>query len=190
VLSQIATLLVDVVTSFFIYLLLARFMFQWLRVPFRNVAGNFIIAATNWMVVPARRVIPSLFGLDLASLLLAWLIQGLALWAFYALAGASVASSFDIAAATLAVLALVDLLRFVLYVLIFVLIVLVVLSWVAPHSDMMPVCNAVLRPFLRPIRRVVPLLGNFDLSPLILIVILQVLLIPLAHLRGLAAGLF
>jgi YggT family protein len=190
VLEQIATLLVDVVTSFFIYLLLARFMFQWLRVPFRNVAGNFVIAATNWMVVPARRVIPSLFGLDLASLLLAWLSQGLALWAFYALAGISFASSPDIAAAILAGLALVDLLRFLLYFLIFALVVLVVLSWVAPHSDMMPICNAILRPFLRPIRRVVPLLGNFDLSPLILIVILQVLLIPLAHLRGLVAGLF
>ena len=189
-LQQIATLLVDVVTSFFIYLLLARFLFQWLRVPFRNVAGNFIIAATNWMVAPARRVIPSLFGLDFASLLLAWLIQGLALWAFYALAGVSFASSPDVAAGILAVLALVDLLRFVLYFLIFVLVVLVVLSWVAPHSDMMPVCNAMLRPFLRPIRRFVPLLGNFDLSPLILIVILQVLLIPLAHLRGLVAGLF
>jgi YggT family protein len=190
VLAQIATLLVDVVTSFFIYLLLARFMFQWLRVPFRNVAGNFVIVATNWMVVPARRVIPSLFGLDLASLLLAWLIQGLALWAFYALAGASFASSPDIAAAILAGLALVDLMRFLLYFLIFALIVLVVLSWVAPQSDMMPVCNAILRPFLRPIRRFVPLLGNFDLSPLILIVVLQVLLIPLAHLRGLVAGLF
>jgi YggT family protein len=190
VLAQIATLLVDVVTSFFVYLLLARFLFQWLRVPFRNVAGNFIIAATNWMVAPARRVIPSLFGLDLASLLLAWLIQGLALWAIYALAGISFASSPDIAAGILAGLALVDLLRFVVYFFIFVLIVLVVLSWVAPHSDMMPVCNTILRPLLRPIRRFVPLLGNFDLSPLILIVILQVLLIPLAHLRGLAAGLF
>jgi len=190
VLAQIATLLVDVVTSFFIYLLLARFMFQWLRVPFRNVIGNFIIAATNWMVVPARRVIPPLFGLDLASLLLAWLIQGFALWALYSLAGPGFASSPDIPAATLAALSFVDLLRFILYFLIFVLIVLVVLSWVAPHSDMMPVCNAVLRPFLSPIRRLVPLLGNFDLSPLILIVILQVLQIPLAHLRGLAAGLF
>jgi len=189
-LQQIATLLVDVVTSFFVYLLLARFLFQWLRVPFRNVAGDFIVAATNWMVAPARRVIPSLFGLDFASLLLAWLIQVIALWAFYALAGVSFASSPDIAAGILAVLALVDLVRFVLYFLIFVLVVLVVLSWVAPHSDMMPVCNAILRPFLRPIRRFVPLLGNFDLSPLILIVILQVLLIPLSYLRGMVGGLF
>ena len=189
-LAQIATLLVDVVTSFFIYLLLARFMFQWLRVPFRNMIGNFIIAATNWMVVPARRVIPALFGLDLASLLLAWLIQGFALWALYSLAAPGFASPPDIPATVLAALSFVDLLRFIVYFLIFVLIVLVVLSWVAPHSDMMPVCNAVLRPFLSPIRRMVPLLGNFDLSPLILIVILQVLQIPLAHLRGLAAGLF
>ena len=56
----------DVVAGFFVYLLLARFLFQWLRVPFRNALGEFIIAATNWMVVPARRAIPSFAGLDLA----------------------------------------------------------------------------------------------------------------------------
>ena len=74
-LQQIASFLVDVVVGFFVYLLLARFLFQWLRVPFRNVLGEFIIAGTNWMVLPARRVIPGLFGLDMASLVCAWLIQ-------------------------------------------------------------------------------------------------------------------
>ena len=64
-LQQIASFLVDVVVGFFVYLLLARFLFQWLRVPFRNVLGEFVIAATNWMVMPARRVIPALLGLDL-----------------------------------------------------------------------------------------------------------------------------
>ena len=72
----------------------------------------------------------------------------------------------------------------------FALIVQAVLSWVNPYSPVAPVFDALTRPFLRPIRRFVPPLGNVDLSPLVLIVALQVLLIPLAHLRGLAAGLF
>jgi YggT family protein len=189
-LTQIAGLLLDVVSGFFVYLLLARFLFQWLRVPFRNPVGEFIIAATNWMVVPARRVIPSVLGLDLPSFLLAWLAQALALWGFYALAGVSFAAAPEVAAAILAGLALLDLARSALLFFVVVLLVQAVLSWVAPYSPMAPMLGAVTQPFLRPIRRTVPPLGNVDLSPLILIVLLQVLLIPLAHLRGLVAGLF
>jgi YggT family protein len=189
-LQQIAIFLVDAVAGFFVYLLLARFLFQWLRVPFRNALGEFIVAATGWMVVPARRVIPSIAGFDLASLLLAWLVQGLALLAIYAIGGWDFSSAPGIAAAVLAGLALLDLLRFVIYIFIFALIVQAVLSWVSPQSPVEPLFNSLTRPFLRPIRRVVPPLGNVDLSPLVLIVLLNVLLIPLAHVRGLAGGLF
>ena len=190
VLQQIAAFVVDAVAGFFVYLLLARFLFQWLRVPFRNVLGEFIIAVTNWMVMPARRVIPALLGLDLASLLLAWLLQALSLLAIYTIGGWDFGSAPGIAAGILAGLALLDLVRVALYIFLFALVVMVVLSWVAPHSDVAPVFDALLRPMLRPIRRFLPLLGNFDLSPLVLIIVLQVLLIPLAHLRGLASGLF
>jgi len=189
-LTQIFSFLVDVVTSFFVYLLLARFLFQWLRVPFRNPFGQFIIEATNWMVMPARKVIPALFGLDFASLLLAWLIQGLAIWAFYAIAGLSLGSAPEVAAGVIAGLALIDLVRNTVIVLIVILLVQAVLSWVSPHSPIMPVFDAMTRPFLRPIRRVVPPLASVDLSPLILIVVLQILLIPLAHGRALLAALF
>jgi YggT family protein len=65
-----------------------------------------------------------------------------------------------------------------------------VLSWVNPHSPFGLLFDALTRPFLRPIRRFVPPLGNVDLSPLVLIVLLQVILIPLAELRRLAGGLF
>lgn len=189
-LQQIASFLVDVVVGFFVYLLLARFLLQWLRVPFRNVLGEFIIAGTNWMVAPARRVIPSIAGLDIASLLLAWLLQMLLLFLVYLIAGIDFSSAPGIGAAALAVLALVDLVRFTLYILVFALIVQAVLSWVNPHSPVGPMFDSLTRPFLRPIRRFVPPLGNVDLSPLVLIVLLQVLLIPLAELRRLASGLF
>ena len=189
-LQQIASFLVGVVASFFVYTLLARFLFQWLRVPFRNVLGEFIIAVTNWMVAPARRVVPSFGGLDLASLLLAWLLQALALFAIYTIGGWDFGSAPGIAAGILAGLALLDLTRFTLYILVFALIVQAVLSWVNPYSPMAPVFDALTRTFLRPIRRFVPPLGNVDLSPLVLIVVLQVLLIPLSYLRGMVGGLF
>ena len=188
--GQIASFLVDVVVGFFVYLLLARFMFQWLRVPFRNALGEFVIALTNWLVLPARRVIPSLAGLDLASLLLAWLLQALLIYVLSLIAGMNPTSAVEVSVGAIACIALVDLVRFAVYILVFALIVQAVLSWVNPYSPIGPLVDALTRPFLRPIRRFVPPLGNVDLSLLVLIVLLQVLLIPLAHLRGLAAGLF
>jgi len=80
VLGQIGVYLVDTVFAFFVMLLLARFHFQWLRVPFRNPIGEFVLATTSWMVMPVRRVIPGLAGLDLATLLLALALQCLAIW--------------------------------------------------------------------------------------------------------------
>ena len=189
-LAEIAQLLVDVVASFFVYLLLARFHFQWLRVPFRNPIGAFIVALTDWIVRPARRVVPGFAGLDLATLVLAWLLQMLALWALFSLKSAEAAAAATGALPLLAVLALFDLVRYSLYILIFAVLVQVVLSWLNPYSPVAPIFNAMTRPFLAPIRRFVPPIANFDLSPLVLLVVLQVALIALAHLRNLATRLF
>jgi YggT family protein len=183
VLGQIGIFLVDTLVTFIVFLLLARFMFQWLRVPFRNPAGDFLLATTSWIVVPARRVVPGLAGLDLATLLLAWLLQSLGLWTQAAIAGAQPGIL------ALAAVAAVDLLRDALYILIFAVIVQAVLSWVNPYTPVGPAFDALTRPFLRPLRRYVPPIANVDLTPLILLVILEVLLIPLAHLRLAAAGI-
>ena len=188
--SQIGQLLVDVAASFFVYLLLARFHFQWLRVSFRNPLGEFVLGATNWIVMPARRVIPALAGLDVATLAAAWLLQGAALWALSALKGWEPGSAPGTIAAMLAAVSLVDLIRYSLYILIFAVLVQVVLSWVNAYSPIAHVFGAMTRPFLRPIRRFVPPLANVDLSPLVLLVVLQVLLIALAHLRDLVGAMF
>src|SRR5688572_29144294 len=79
-LGQIALFLVDTIVTFFVFLLLLRFHFQWLRVPFRNPVGEFVLVTTSWMVMPARRVVPGLAGFDVPTLLLAWLVQALGLW--------------------------------------------------------------------------------------------------------------
>jgi YggT family protein len=175
--TQIGVFLVDVVASFFVFMLLARFHFQWLRVPFRNPVGEFVLATTNWMVVPARRITPGLAGLDVASLLLAWIVQMLGLWLQGAIVGAE--PGFGMIAAV----ALVDLVRYSLYILIFAVIVQAVLSWVNPYTPLAPTFDTITRPFLRPLRRYVPPVGNVDLTPLILIVILYVALIVLNHVR-------
>lgn len=188
-LVQIGQLVVDVVASFFVFLLLARFHFQWLRVPFRNPLGEFIIAGSNWVVRPARKLIPPLAGLDLATLLAALLLQALALYLLGAIAGGGLGSEPGRMIAVLVVGAAFDLARYSLYILIFAVIVQAVLSWVNPHSPVQPLFDVMTRPFLRPLRRVIPLLGSVDLSPLVLLVLLQIALIALAHLRAAAGGL-
>jgi YggT family protein len=168
--ARTGIVLVDWVATFFVVLLLARFLLQWLRVSFRNPVGEFLIATTNWMVMPARRVIPSLSGLDTSSLLLAFLLQLIGLWL-----QAMIASLSPSALALVAVTA-VDLARFLLYILVFAVIVQVIFSWVNPDAPLAPVFDAITRPFLRPIRRYVPPVGRVDLSPAILFLILQGLL--------------
>lgn len=168
---QIATFLVENIVAFFVVLLLLRFHFQWLRVGFRNPFGEFILATTSWIALPARRLIPGLAGLDLATLLSAWLLRSVGLWIQTALVGA------EPSAAAIAGVALVDLLRFSVYILIFAVFVLAILSWINPDAPMAPVFNALTRPFLRPLRRIVPPIGRVDLSPLVLLMILWVLLI-------------
>jgi YggT family protein len=183
VLGQIASFLVDTTVTFLVYLLLARFHFQWLRVPFRNPVGQFVVALTNWAVVPARRVVPSLAGRDLATLLLAWLAQALGLWAQLAIAGG------EPSLAALAAVAAVDLARYSVYILIFAVILHVAITWINPDAPAEPLLDMVTRPFLRPLRRYVPPVARVDLTPMVLIVILYVLLIPLSYLRMAAAGL-
>jgi YggT family protein len=180
---QIATLLIDTVVAFLVFLLLARFHFQWLRVPFRNPMGEFVLAVTNWAVVPARRVIPGLAGLDLATLILAWAFQALGLWAQAAIVGA------EPSAVALVAVAGVDLLRYSVYILVFAVFVQVAISWINPDAPLGPLFDMVTRPFLRPLRRYVPPVGRVDLSPLVLLLVLYILLIPIAHLRVAAAGL-
>jgi YggT family protein len=181
VFGQIAGFLIDTVVAFFAYLLLARFLFQWLRVPFHNPVGEFIVAITNWMVVPLRRILPGIRGLDLATLLLAWLFVFGGIWLQVAIAGAQPSLL------ALAAVSVVDLARYMLHILVFAIVVLVVVSWVESHSPVTPVFDTLTRPFLRPLRRVLPPVGRFDLSPLVLLVIIQVLLIVLHALRSAAA---
>lgn len=189
-LAEMAGIAVDWVGSFFVFMFLIRFYFQWLRVSFRNQVGEFLIVTTNWMVKPARRVIPSVFGLDLASWICAWLLQALILALLLLISGRDLSSAPGIAAGMLFAIALVDLIQHSVRILLYVVIVQAVLSWVNPDNPVQYVLDAATRPFLRPIRRFVPPVANIDLSPMILALALVLLLVPIAKLRGMAGGLF
>ena len=177
--------LIETVTGLLTIALLIRFLLQWARAAQRNPVSDFVNALTNWAVRPARRVIPGWLGLDLASLILAWLIQFLEIFLVLELRGYELGPGAGQALAAMALLAVVHVVRMILYILMVVLIVQAVLSWVNPYSPIAPLLNALSRPFLRPVQRMVPPIANVDLSPLIVIVILQLLLmLPVAAAEG------
>ncbi len=184
-LSEIGSLLVQTVFGLFVFVLLLRFWMQVLRAPFRNPVGQFVTALCNWIVLPARRVIPGWLGLDLATLLVAWLAQTLMLALLLWLHGISLTGLSGTAAAILVGAAFLELVRLSLYLLIGVVIVQVIVSWVNPYAPMAPIFNALTRPFYNLFRRFIPPVGGIDLSPLFVIVLAQVVLIPLAALARL-----
>ena len=170
-LAQIAHLLIETVFGFFVFLLLLRFHMQWLRAPFRNPIGQFVIALTNWIVLPARRVIPGLMGFDLATFLLAWLAQAFMLTLLLWVRGANLANAPGTATGLLFGLAAIGLLQASLYLLIGVVLIQVLFSWFNPQVPIAPVLDALTRPFYAIFRRFVPPIGNVDLSPLFVLVL-------------------
>lgn len=184
-LTQILLLIVDTVCGLLTLALLARFTLQGVRASFRNPLGHFVIAITDWAVRPARRLIPGLGGYDLATLLLAWLAQVVALGIAWALAAAlgSVGAVSPAPIFTILALALAATVKLAIYLLIGVVLASVIFSWVNPHAPLADVCDAVSRPLLRPFRRFIPPLGGVDLSPLALLLVLQIGLMLLERLR-------
>ena len=181
--------LINIAFGLVTYTALLRFMMQWLRAPFRNPLGQATIALTDWAVKPLRRVIPGKAGLDWASLLVAWIAQMLWLVALAALGGSAWTGSL---AAFVAVFALIELIKAGLWVMIGAIFIQAILSWVAPDGPLAGVLNALTFRVLAPIRRVLPPIGGtLDLSPLIAIVIAQlILMLPVAWIEQAVAQLF
>ena len=185
--ANMAQFLLNVFMQGFAGVLLLRFLLQWLRAPLRNPIGEFVMALTDFLVLRARRFIPSVWRLDSASLLLAFCVELIYLGLTLALQGYPY-THFPL----LGLLAwcAVELAKFSVYILMIVLVAQAILSWVNPYTQLAPMLAAITQRFLLPLQRVVPLIGNVDLSPLLLLVICQIILFaPLAMLEGLAKGL-
>jgi YggT family protein len=188
--DQAIRYLLDVVFGLFTYALLLRFVMQWLRAPFRNPLGQAVIALTDWIVKPLRRVLKGWKGIDWASLASTYLFQFLWLLAY-----ALVFGSFSFAGAGIPFLlaaTVVALVKASLWLLIVVVLAQAILSWVAPDGPLSGLLNALTFPFLRPIRKVLPPIGGvLDLSPLIVIVVAQLLQMTLVpFLESTLTGVF
>ena len=156
---------------------LLRFAMQWQRVSFQQPIGRFVFAVTDWLVLPLRRVIPAWSGWDLSSLLGAWLVKLAQYGLIWFLAGGRGELGL------LPLVSLVGLAQLVVSGLGALVLVLAVMSWVNPGSPMHALTERLCAPFLQPFRRWIPLVGGVDLSPLALLLVLQLLGIMLAQLQ-------
>ena len=170
--------------------LLLRFYLQWVRAPYRNPLADFVNALTDFMVRPARRVLPGLWGIDLPTLLLAWLMQLLEWLIVLQVRGFRFGAEIGMALVGIAAVAAVAVLQMLVYIVLISTLLQAVLSWINPGSPIAPLLDAMTRPFLRMFRRNIPPIGNVDLSPLFLMVACQLLLmLPIAWLESVALHL-
>jgi YggT family protein len=172
-LYQITSLLLEVAAGLIAGMCLLRLYMQYQRIPMSaragNPMGNFIFALTDWLVLPLRKVLPAMGRWDTASLVGAFLVQLVRFALLWAMSG------FAGGALSLLVYAVFGLVYLCLYGLTGMVIVYAVLSWVQTQSAVSDLMERLVMPVLIPIRRVLPLVGGVDLSPLVLLVLLQIL---------------
>jgi YggT family protein len=142
---------------------------QVVRIRPPSSLAQFIYKLTDWLVQPLRKILPGFGGYDWASLIAAFLIAVLSMvidvWLVSQL-------SFE----TVLPMSILRLLQWIFYGLMGLIFVEVIFSWVNPHAPLAPFVRALNEPLLKPLRRIIPMVGNVDLSPLVLLLILQIAL--------------
>jgi YggT family protein len=185
-LYQITSLLLEVAAGLIAGTCLLRLYMQYQRIPMSVRSGNplakFIFALTDWLVLPLRRVIPAAGRWDMASLVGAFLVQLAQFVILWTLTGMSTSML------SVVVLAAFGLVRMAISGMTGLVIIYAILSWVQTRSVGADFLERLVMPVLIPIRRIVPLVGGIDLSPLVLLLILQVAGIVLGSIQ--AAVLF
>jgi YggT family protein len=162
-------------SSFYLTIVLLRFLLQLARADFYNPITQFTVKATTPLLAPLRKVIPGLGSHDGASLVLAVMIQVLTLYlivlAQYGGVPAGLGPLTMLTGATLNVLGLIVTIYF------WSVIAVVVVSWIAPGSNhpAIQLVAQITEPVMRPVRNLMPSMGGLDLSPIIVFLILSVI---------------
>ncbi len=170
-LPQALHYIIEALASLYILVLLLRIWLPWLRADFRNPLAQGILRLTSPLVVPLRRIIPSFGRLDTATLLVAFAVQYAALFLILLLYVAFEIMSMPTIGA-IALTSIVKLIMLSVNLFAFAILIRVVLSWVAPgmHNPATAIIATLSEPVLRPLRRVIPPMGGFDLSPMLAII--------------------
>lgn len=184
-LSQIGILTVQTLGDLYLLIVLLRFLLQVARADFYNPLSQFIVKATNPLLLPLRRVIPGLFGIDIAGIVLGLCVQFVIFFLVLLFSGHVANPLLLLIASTLNLVAMAIQIYF------FCLIVMIITSFVAPYTrhPFVMLSIQLLRPVSAPFQKILPPMGGFDLSPILIILamkIVRILVMTAAQATGTA----
>lgn len=181
--NEITLYLIQTATGIYLLIMLLRFILQLVLADFYNPISQFLVRATNPLVLPLRRLLPARGRFDPASLILAILIQWLGIVALLWMSGAALpAISLMLAWSVVGVLGLLVKIYF------FALLGMIILSWIAPGASNPAVylMYQITEPVMAPFRSVLPAMGGLDFSPILVFILINIVQIAL---RNVAEGL-
>lgn len=164
--------------SLYVLVLMLRFLLARVRADFYNPVSQFLVKATNPLLVPLRRVIPPVAGVDTASVVLMLAVQMLGIALILLLRGGGIGIQ------ALVFISLAELTDLAFKVFIYGVVIQAILSWINPgtYNPAVSLLYSLTEPVLRPVRKLLPPIGGMDLSPLLAVLALEVLrrlLVPL-----------
>lgn len=177
-LIQIGTYVVETLAFLYLLIVMLRFLFQLVKADFYNPISQFVVKATNPLLIPLRRFIPGIFGIDVASLVLALLLQ----WATmqilaYFFGFGFINPLYAITWASIGVLSMAVNIFF------WAIIIMVIASWIAPQSynPALLLIRQLIEPIMAPFRKLIPPMGGLDISPIFAILAINVVKILVTH---------
>jgi YggT family protein len=168
--SEAGVFLIQFVFGLYIMAVLLRFLLQLVRADFYNPISQFLVTLTNPPLRPLRRLIPGLWGVDMASVLLLVILTSLQWFLIYLLLYQTYPAPLGLLAYAIA-----DLLKLTFYIYYGALIIRVVMSWINPYAHQNPAMALVSRltePLMRPARRLLPPTSGIDFSPILVFLFL------------------
>ena len=172
--AQATIFLVELSFDIFILALILRYLFTVVRIDSFNPLSGLIIKITDPLLKPLRRTIPSYLGVDWPLVLVLFVLQAIEITLVTLVATGGIP-----ALAGLAILTIANLLRMVLYIYLFIILIQVIISWINPnaYSLITKIMQQISTPILNPARKLLPSAGGIDFSPLIILVIINLLMI-------------
>lgn len=180
-LNEITGYLVQTLISMYLLAMLLRFLLQVVRADFYNPICQFLVKVTNPLVVPLRRIIPGIGGIDLATLILSLLLQVAAIVALLLLNGLGLPNP-----ALLVLWAALGVIGLLVNIYFFALLAMIILSWIAPGSQHPAIylLHQITEPVMAPFRKMLPSMGGLDLSPILLFIVINIIQIALRHMAA------
>lgn len=177
------TFVLEAIAHIFVFAALTRFFMQAFRASAKNPLAQFSIALTDFIVKPLRRLIPGFGGMDWSSLIAAWLAE-FVLWIAIAFVLGFPLLAQPASFSAVAVFAFIKLLRLTVYFFMAAIFIQVILSWVSPYHPFAGFVKAFSDPLLKPLQKRMPLIGGVDISPIFVLIALQLLLmVPITYLE-------